>query len=489
MKKVIISFLALLAFSAININQISAAAEADIASQNYLFYGDGCGHCVVVEKYFDENDIDEKYQIARKEVWKNSENQELFNQICEENNITRRGVPTLFFNGEILIGDTPIIDFLESEPVPSPSLPKDETQQEENSPNPAPEENDDIPPTLPLEETNDSESIILADQEFGNCLFFGKGCLYCAKVEKYFRENDILEKYGIEEKDIYDSNKCAQEFNEICQNEGIPLGDRGIPMLYFEGQCLMGDSEIINFFKENNPQNSGNSNSQKNQTAITVPIVISGALVDAINPCAFAVLILLLTTILIHDDRKRSLRAGLAFSTSIFISYYLMGLGLYGVVATAGLSTTFMKIIGGLAILVGLFNLKDYFWYGKGFVMEVPMSWRPRLKKLIKSVTSPIGAFFVGFLVSLFLLPCTSGPYIVVMGMLGNTATFHTALWLLLLYNLIFISPMIIITLAVYKGLDPKKLEKARKGKVKLLHLAAGLIMLGMGIVILSGVI
>ncbi|MEA1937300.1 MAG: cytochrome c biogenesis CcdA family protein [Patescibacteria group bacterium] len=334
--------------------------------------------------------------------------------------------------------------------------------------------------------------IAVRDNLSENYLFYGNGCLHCAKVSKYFQENGILEKYGIEEKNISGNAKYASEFNRICQYDGILLDERGIPMLYFEGQCLMGDQPIINFFENGefqNPGNRENNNSERDQMAITIPVVISGALVDAINPCEFAVLILLLTTILATGDRKRSLHAGLAFSTSMFISYYLMGLGLYGVVATVGLSTTFMKIIGALAIAVGLFNLKDYFWYGKGFIMEVPMSWRPRMKKLIKSITSPVGAFFTGFLVSLFLLPCTSGPYIVVMGMLGSTATFYTALWMLLLYNLIFISPMILITLGVYKGLDPKKLEKVRKGKLKLLHLTAGLIMLGMGIIILSGVV
>jgi cytochrome c biogenesis protein CcdA/glutaredoxin len=480
MKKIIISLLILLAFSAININQTDGAALAD-SSQNYLFYGDGCGHCVTVEKYFDENNIDEEYQVERKETWKNSENKELFNQICEENNITRRGVPTLFFEGEILIGDTPIINFFENKkPTPNPS-------QERNN----------ILPTPIQEEAKISEPVILAEQESKNCLFFSTGCAHCGKVDKYFQENNILEQYNIEEKNISGDAKCAQEFNVICQDNGIPLGERGIPMLYFEGQCLMGDTPIIDFFKnkefqnpgKNNPGNEPNNDPERDQMAITIPIVISGALVDAINPCEFAVLILLLTTILVHDNRKKSLQAGLAFSTSMFISYYLMGLGLYGVVATAGLSSTFMKIIGVLAILVGLFNLKDYFWYGKGFVMEVPLSWRPTMKKLIRSVTSPIGAFFVGFLVSLFLLPCTSGPYIVVMGMLGNTATFHTALWMLLLYNLIFISPMVLITLGVYKGLDPKKLEKTRMKNVKLLHLIAGIIMLGMGAVILWGVV
>ncbi|MEA2098407.1 MAG: cytochrome c biogenesis protein CcdA [Patescibacteria group bacterium] len=323
-----------------------------------------------------------------------------------------------------------------------------------------------------------------------NYLFFRTGCLHCGKVDIYFQKNNIFEQYNIEKKST-DDTKSAQKFNELCQNEGIPIIDRGVPMLYFEEQCIVGDKPIIDFFEEytDNPNNNPDNDSPVGQTNLTIPMVISGALVDAINPCEFAVLILLLTTILINDNRKKSLQAGLAFSFSMFISYYLIGLGLYSAVASVGLSSTFMKIIGVLSILVGLFNLKDYFWYGKGFVMEVPLSWRPTMKKLINSVTSPIGAFFVGFAVSLFLLPCTSGPYIVVMGMLGNTATFNTALWMLLLYNLIFISPMILITIGVYKGLDPKKLEKLRSNKIKLLHLIAGLIMLGMGVTILWGVV
>jgi hypothetical protein len=44
-----------------------------------------------------------------------------------------------------------------------------------------------------------------------------------------------------------------------------------------------------------------------------------------------------------------------------------------------------------LGILIGLANIKDYFWYGKGFVMEVPFSWRPTMKKFMSSITSPMG--------------------------------------------------------------------------------------------------
>jgi cytochrome c biogenesis protein CcdA len=115
--------------------------------------------------------------------------------------------------------------------------------------------------------------------------------------------------------------------------------------------------------------------------------------------------------------------------------------------------------------------------------MEVPLSWRPALKKLIKSVTSVPGAFLIGFVVSLFLLPCTSGPYIVILGLLAKSATRNYAFLLLLLYNFIFVLPMILITLAVYFNLTTvEKAEKWRKNKLKILHLIAGILVLLLGI-------
>ena len=167
-------------------------------------------------------------------------------------------------------------------------------------------------------------------------------------------------------------------------------------------------------------------------------------------------MIILMTTILATGHAK-ALAAGLAFSTSIFISYFLMGLGLYKALSLGGVADWFFKIIGWVAIVMGLLNLKDYFWYGKGFLMEVPMSWRPSLKGLIRSVTSPGGAFAIGFLVSLFLLPCTSGPYIVILGMLAKRVLDVKAISYLFLYNLIFVSPMVLISVAVYRGFDPNK--------------------------------
>ena len=322
-------------------------------------------------------------------------------------------------------------------------------------------------------------------------LYYGEGCPHCAQVHQFLADHQLS--IEIEEKEIYRHPENAQEFNRLCDEKNIDLMRRGVPFLYAQGKCFIGDREIINFLK--NYQSSQKkeegrvlgAEEKEKKRELTIPLLLGAAAADSINPCAFAVLFILMTTLLASGAKERALFSGLAYSASIFISYFLMGLGLYSVISNFKASFFLTKGIGILAIILGLFNLKDYFWYGKVFLMEVPLSWRPRLKKLVRSMTNPLSAFLIGFAVSLFLLPCTSGPYLVVVGMLGNKETYSRAVALLLLYNFVFVLPMILITLGVYRGLDVKKAEKTRQQKLRLLHLIAGAVMLIMGIILLTG--
>jgi cytochrome c biogenesis protein CcdA len=116
-----------------------------------------------------------------------------------------------------------------------------------------------------------------------------------------------------------------------------------------------------------------------------------------------------------------------------------------------------------------------------------PLSWRPALKGLIQKVTSVPGAFLVGFAVSLFLLPCTSGPYIVILGLLAKTASRPSAMLWLLLYNAVFILPMVAITVAVYLGVTTlERAERWRTEHLQVLHLIAGVILLLLGLGMLA---
>jgi cytochrome c biogenesis protein CcdA/glutaredoxin len=353
---------------------------------------------------------------------------------------------------------------------------------------------------------------VFVSAEVNVALFYGQGCSHCSTELAFLEE--MQEKYpelNIELYEIYFDQENRELFFEISKSYGVEVG--GVPTLFIDDRVIEGyadyigdqieeeilicmevdcghplekiSDDVISITAESSPLQDPDTEDLKKK--ITIPAVLGAAAIDAINPCAFAVLIILLTTILVSGERKKALFAGLAFMCAIYIAYFLMGLGLFSAIQAAGLSHVFYAIVAVLAILVGLFNLKDYFWYGKWFVMEVPLSWRPKMKALIKGVTSVPGAFFIGFVVSLFLLPCTSGPYIVILGLLAQTTTRNYAIFLLLLYNLIFVLPMLLITLAVYFGLTTtEKAEKWRTGKLQVLHLIAGVIMilLGMGMFI-----
>ncbi len=322
-------------------------------------------------------------------------------------------------------------------------------------------------------------------------VFYGQGCPHCAGLLKYL--DDIKEKYPtlkIQEHEVYSNDKERELFERVAKKFETEI--EGVPTVFIGKKATVGfggdipqelENEIERCTKEKcsnllegvEDRRVDNMDMKK----LTIPLVIGAAAVDAINPCAFAVLIILMTVALSIADKKRALKFGLAFTSSIYISYFLMGLGLFSALQTTKLSREFYIFVTGLAVVVGLLNIKDYFWYGKGFLMEVPLSWRPKMKKIIGSATSPLGAFLVGFAVSVFELPCTGGPYIVILGLLAKEMTRMTGIFYLFLYNLVFIIPLVVLSIVIYKGISTtEKLEKIRQNKLRILHLIAGIIML-----------
>jgi len=230
------------------------------------------------------------------------------------------------------------------------------------------------------------------------------------------------------------------------------------------------------------------------QPEFTLPKIISLASVDAVNPCTLAVLTLMLVAILTYNPGRRRdiLLAGLAFVVSVFIMYLLYGFiivkSFQVISALTSVRLWLYKILGGGAILLGILNIKDFIKYKPGgFLTEMPMFLRPKVKSIISGITSPKGAFLMGVFVTLFLLPCTIGPYIICGGILCSFGMLKFIPWLLL-YNLIFILPMLVIVSVVYFSTAKiKDVSGWKERNIKYLHLIAGVIILGLGIVMILG--
>jgi len=253
-------------------------------------------------------------------------------------------------------------------------------------------------------------------------MFYSQGCPHCGSLKLFL--NDIKDKYSpliIHEHEVYQNQQERELFEKMSENFNTPI--QGMPTVFIDDKVIVGFSNAIGISIENqikrclefdckNPEfkqadsettrvigeSSPLFNLEKKEIMqkLAIPIVIFAAAVNAINPCAFAVLIILMTAALSIADKKRSLKFGLAFSASIYISYFLIEIGLFSALQASGISYIFYIIVTILAIIVGLLNVKDYFWYGKGVLMEVPLSWRPTMKKILNSATMPFGAFIAG---------------------------------------------------------------------------------------------
>jgi cytochrome c biogenesis protein CcdA len=110
------------------------------------------------------------------------------------------------------------------------------------------------------------------------------------------------------------------------------------------------------------------------------------------------------------------------------------------------------------------------------------------MKKILGSVTSNAGAFVIGLIVSMFLVPCAIGPYFVAGSLLSGLSLWAAMPWLVL-YNLVFVLPMLIIALLIYLGFASiKNIEAWRQRNLRRLHLVAGIVLLVVGAGLVAGV-
>jgi len=191
----------------------------------------------------------------------------------------------------------------------------------------------------------------------------------------------------------------------------------------------------------------------------------------------------------VFKSANKMLVGGLTYTFVVYISYLLMGVGFLKVTVSFGFSEIIYWIAASIAIIAGILEIKDFFWYGRGITLKMLPGAEKRIQLYTKKIErlhkkdgylSYLGAGLLGFFVVLVELPCTGAPYLAILAILGQ-GNYAEGIPLLLLYNLIFILPLFFIIGVAYFGKSSRALEKWRKKHRGFMRLSVGLFLISLG--------
>lgn len=219
--------------------------------------------------------------------------------------------------------------------------------------------------------------------------------------------------------------------------------------------------------------------------ATMIPLVAVTGFLDGIHPCAIAILVFFIAFLLtLQRTLKNIFFLGLVYIIVIFLTYLAIGVGLFSGVMFFGQHHFFAKVGSWLLILLGLVNLRDYFFPNIRLNFKFPRIPNEKIKELLQKASLPTVAV-AAFLVGLCSVPCSGGIYAAITALLASKTTFFTGFLYLLLYNLMFVMPLIILLILAANPYTLVKLGEWQQAHKRTQKLVMGLFMLILGAAIL----
>jgi len=360
--------------------------------------------------------------------------------------------------------------------------------------------------------------------------FFGSGtCLECLEIKnallypigKEFPEKLKINYYDTDVKDTsvwklmlrLEKQHCIGSDTTVCQQVKTPSSQE----LFFPDTVLLGYESIMAngraMIEEylNDPQRRIAAVPAAYDKDIDLDaelrgrlgpflIIVLAAFVDSINPCAIATIIFLVS-FLATQKRKRTevLAVGLTFAATVFATYLLLGIGALEVINVL-IQNIWAKLIirwsaVTLAGLVGIFSIVDALRFKKSgdtkdIKLQLPKSVKLRIHKIItENMTGKrliAGTIVTGFLVTLLEAVCTGQVYLPTIAMMAQQSSVGTTRligWLyLIMYNFIFVVPLLAVMVAAYYGMKWTSLSKMMQKNMTLVKLLLGAAMIGLAL-------
>jgi cytochrome c biogenesis protein CcdA len=320
--------------------------------------------------------------------------------------------------------------------------------------------------------------------------FYTQGCSECKAVEQElaalesaysmttYRKYDALDKASI---------GIRASLDEQYQ---VPMSQRGVAPTIFVGDQVFVREKAIkggleDALRSSTPESrqhlldayetaekAGGTEPTDLFKTFSVLTVIGAGLLDGVNPCAFATLIFFISYLIMRSKSKRNiLFVGLAFAGGVFLAYLAAGLGLYQLVSRAtwffALSKWFYLIVGVFAAVIAVLSVRDAWRARHGdlgdMTLQLPERNKGMIHRLIRGQARTgfvaTSAFLVAFPVSLFEFMCTGQTYLPTIVLIFSQDVLRTrAVLLLVVYNLLFILPLVFITCIAYFGVTSEHL-------------------------------
>ena len=218
----------------------------------------------------------------------------------------------------------------------------------------------------------------------------------------------------------------------------------------------------------------------------TIPLVAITGFLDGIHPCAIAILIFFIAFLLtIQRTIKSIFLLGLVYIFVIFLTYLGVGVSLFSGIVFFGQPHFFAKFGSWLLIFLGAMHLKEYFLPQLPFHLKMPKFSSQKIQARLENATLP-GIIIAAFLVGLCSIPCSGGIYAAVTALLASQTTYFTGFLYLLLYNFMFVLPLLILLAFASNPLTLAKIAEFRQKNEKTEKLVMGALLasLGAGILI-----
>ena len=227
--------------------------------------------------------------------------------------------------------------------------------------------------------------------------------------------------------------------------------------------------------------------------------VLIAGLIDGLNPCAFATIIFLVSYLsFLGKANKEILTYGIIFTLGVFIAYILTGMGLMaGLRQLSGfplITKGIYLVIGIFAFALGIISFYDYIQFRRGQMakmkLQLPMALKKKIHGIIRMQTrSPkagfLGTFALGFVIAITEVVCTGQVYLPTIGYIMTLPELRVhAFSYLVLYNVMFIVPLVGVFVAAFFGVTSERMAVVTKRHTGTVKLLTGILFIGLGVFI-----